>query len=238
MGAFPGSDPFQGLTGWLSSVLGFLRNAANAVVGVFKRLWDYLYNHFLKAILNALIHHKGRLWTVLQTIHQWIVRIRDYEKGLFDTYVRPLINFIQRLRAALLIFRIFHFKWAAALDNRLASMESQLTRLWLNVLGEFNRLLSYYDLIMNPTGLFRSGVYLMTALKSIGQLFGALHQAQNVPVGAADLASMEADSHLLDRQATINNATLTAATGIQPEYKTRQDAIWSALTDMGYTERA
>ena len=238
MSAFPGSDPFQGFAGWLSPVLGFLRNAANAVIGVFKRLWDYLYNHFLKSILNALLHHKGKLWTVLDTIHKWIVRIRDWERRNFDLYMRPLLNFIQRLRAALLIFRIFHVKWAAALDNRLAGMESRLAQLWLNTMGEFNRLLSYYDLIMNPTGLFRSGVYLMTAIKSIGQLIGAIHQAQNVPVGAKDLADMQADSHLQDRQVVINNATLTAATGIQPEYKTRQDSIWVVLTDMGYTRRA
>jgi hypothetical protein len=238
VGAFPGPDPFQGFAGWLSPVLGFLRNALNGALDTIKRIWDYLRHHFLRDLLDAIIHHKGKIWNVYQKIHDTIVKIRDFEKHNFDLYVRPLLNFIQRLRAALLIFRIFHVKWAAALDNRLAGMESRLAQLWLNTMGEFNRLLSYYDLIMNPTGLFRSGVYLMTAIKSIGQLIGAIHQAQNVPVGAKDLASMEADSHLQDRQVVANNATLTAATGLQPEYKTRQDAIWAVLTDMGYTERA
>lgn len=234
MGAFTGPDPFAGFNNWLSPVLGFLRGAANSIIHLIKRLWDYLYNHFLRAILNALLHHKGRIWNVLMTIKKWIMRIRDYEKRNFDLYVRPILNFLQRLRASLLIFRIFHFKWAAALDQRLAGIENELTRFFFTVLGQFNQILSYFDLIMNPTGLFRSGVYLMTAIKSIGQLIGMIHQAESVPVGAKDLADMQRDSHLLDRQVVIDNARLTSVTGLQPVFKAYQDEIWANLTAMGY----
>jgi hypothetical protein len=150
--------------------------------------------------------------------------------------VRPILNFIQRLRGALLIFRIFHMKWAAALDSRLADMEGQLARLWLNTLGQFNRILGYFDYMVNPFGLFRTGRFLWSAIKSIGDLFGILYHAQNRPLGAADLAAQDHDAHLFDRDSLLTNSQLTAVTGLQPDYRERRDDLWAILSDMGYKQ--
>lgn len=234
MGAFQGGNPLASFDSWLPPVLGLLRSTANKVIDVVRRIWRFLYDKFLKSILDALLHHKGKLWDVLLKVKTDIQRVLEYERRNFNLYVRPLLNFIQRLRGALLIFRLLHMKWAQVLDSRLSSMESQLVRLWLNVLATSNTILGYFDYFMNPFGLFRSGVFLWTAIKSIGQLIGAMHAAQSVAVGAADLVDGERVSHLLDRQQVINTTTLTAATGLQPDYATRQSAIWDRLASMGY----
>jgi hypothetical protein len=234
MGAWQGPNPLSSFDNWLTPVLGALRGSVNAILQWIKGLWEFLWNHILKRILTAGFNLLARIRKVLEPIIRTLRRIRDAQMRLFDFYVRPILNFIQRLRAALLIFRIFHLKWANALDNRLAGMESRLTALWLNVLRDFNRVLSYFDLIMDPTGYFRAGVYISTAIRSISALWATLHALPSVPLSAAASAGQAHDSHLCDFKTVRDNATLAAAAGLQPDYAAVLDAIWTELQAMGY----
>jgi hypothetical protein len=235
MGAWSGPDPFSGFSNWIGGVLDILRSTLNAVLGVLKRIWDLLWNHFLKLIIQAAINLQKRIKAFLTPIINVIKAIRAYEMQMFNLYVRPIINFIQRLRAALLIFRVLGFKWAATLDNRLAAMESQLTKLWLNVLADFNRVLSYFDLLMDPQGYFRAGTYLATAIRSIGSLFNALQDIQAVPVSAGTAQAQAHSAQMFDLKSVSNNVITTVSGDVVPDYNASYEAVWANLQSMGYT---
>ena len=235
MGAWNGPDPLGGFDNWIGGVLGTLRGWANAALQWLKSLWDFLWNHILKALLNALLRLQARLAKLLAPILKWIQRIRDWEIQNWNLYVKPILNFIQRLRSALLIFRLFHFKWAAALDTRLAGIESQLTQLWLNVYADLNRVLSYFDYILDPTGYFRAGVYLATAIKSIGGLWSIVMGAPSQPLPAGVVADQAHDATLCDFQVVLNNITATPAGDVADDYSRRYEDIWTRLQAMGYT---
>lgn len=234
MGGYPSPDPISQFSGWLGDVLSRLRTFFNSAWKWIKNLWDWLYNHILSDIINAALRLWKRVKPVIDNIVKWIKKIRAHEIAMFDQWVKPILNFIQRLRASLLIFRIFGFKWASKLDARLANIEQQLTQLYLSVLQDFNRVLSYLNLIIDPSGLFKQATYLATAIRSIGSLVNAIQGAQSSPLAGTQLDQQQHNSQLCTFAMTNANAQLTAAGGLSPDYSDAADAIRTQLVEWGW----
>ncbi len=166
---------------------------ANFLWGFFSRVL-----HFFRAIWKLGFHGVvGKLWSAFRTLRDFLHRILDpvisrihdiidYETRLFNTYLRPALNLIQRLRTSLVLFRLLHVKWAARLDARLAQIEGRIGTLGLGTLRELNTIRNYLSLILDPFGLFNPFIYVQSALRSITDLWNALHNAQERPLFASE----------------------------------------------------
>lgn len=128
----------------------------------------------LQPILNAL----KSIAAALKKIYDDVIKpalgaLRNIRKILDDVYrrwLRPIINFIQRIRQLLAIFRLFGFKWAAALDARLARIEGKIIGPYLWVLRQMNGYGSWLNIILTATGVIQRGPFLNSAYRYQGQL--------------------------------------------------------------------
>ncbi len=224
---------FRALTGVLANVLkghfSIFTSAARWVAHAMSTL--------VKKWIPGLIQEVRSLYTKLRNLAKPIIdaihRIRQIQQLYFDTYIRPILNFIQHLRQALLILRLLHVKWATALDQRLADIENKLTARFMEVLRALNLVSNYLNYILDPFGLFDSGLYLQTALRSIGALFAALHQAQMGFFGAADQADASHWSNFFHRsQADARTKTMLSG-GQVPEYTQITANIHGVMKELG-----
>lgn len=172
-----------------------------------------LVKKWIPSLISEVQHLYTKLRNLVKPVVDTIHRIRQIQEAYFNTYIRPILNFIQHLRQALVILRLMHVKFATQLDQRLANIEDQIYTRFMNVLREFNVVSDYINYILDPFGLFDSNLYLQTALRSIGGLFNALQDAQKFIVGAADKAANTADSHHFDREVMIKRVQQRLVTG-------------------------
>lgn len=179
---------FRALTGILGNVLkghfSIFTSAARWVSHAMSTLVKKWIPGLIQEVRSLYQKIRNLLKPVIDTIH----RIRQIQQLYFDDYIRPVLNFIQHLRQALLILRLLHVKFATQLDQRLSAIESQITERFLEVLRSLNLVSDYLNYILDPFGLFDSGLYLQTALRSIGSLWAALRDVQNGLLGASDKA--------------------------------------------------
>lgn len=225
---------FHALVGILGNVLKghfeIFSSAAKWVSGITRTL----IKKWIPGIIAEVqgIYHKVRNWAnpVIQTIH----RIRQIQQAYFDTYVRPVLNFIQKLRQSLLILRLMHVKFATALDQRLADIEYQIMDRFDKVLIQLNTVSDYLNYILDPTGLFDGGLYMQTALRSIGALFNALHDAQQALIGAKDAAENTKMAHYFDLNTVVDRIAKRSKSGPTAEDLANRASVRSAFQEMGY----
>ena len=251
-----GSGAGAGISGALASIINYIggldtwqTNRVNALFGglgqalgnIFGSIIDWL-KHLKDTWLGHLI---GSIWDRVKKIYKSIAGaikkiiciIQAYEdlvQQYEDKILKPIINLIQRVRRVLLIFRIFHFKFAERLDNYLAIQEAKLARIFLFQRRWLNYVIDGLNLIVDPFGLFNEGMYVKSALRSIGDLFGALWGAQNHPLGSSDARAQAQMAASLDRPQIREYAASVLATGLPPTDLATIDQIAAAFAGHGY----
>lgn len=130
-----------------------------------------------------------RVWNLYQTlrerIRQWIEpvirylqKVREYWDLIFNTYVLPVLDMIQRLRQVLLVFRLFNLKFAEKLDAQLLLLQHKIAEPFEEVRRRINSIINTLYVYMDPLGRINAGVYLQTAARSIGELIALIHRAR------------------------------------------------------------
>lgn len=168
------------LTGTGSSLKAFahdvtlsLKLAWGAFSGPIRSALSFLKDHVLdlirrvKKIIDDL---KDKIGKIIGPIIKYQKQIRDLWDHLFNRFIAPILQTIQHLRQTLTIFKVFHVKFADALDKRLAGLEGDIASRFLIVKQTINKTLSWLELIADPAGLLKTNV----VLRSLGKSFDGL----------------------------------------------------------------
>ncbi len=198
-------DAFKFVLKVLSVIIRFIVHQFRSIGAFFKHLWQGGFKDFIHKLWKWAKDLKRLAHDVFDPIICAIKVLIDYEDALFNFYLRPLLNLIQHIRSFLALLRLLHVKWAARLDARLFAIETRLANSMLNIRRELNTVRNYISLILNPFGLFNPVVLVNSIYSSIGDIWNALHVAQERALGASEL-DMEAHDKAIFRKGAYSPA--------------------------------
>jgi hypothetical protein len=101
------------------------------------------------------------------------------------------MNFLQRIRAILVIFRLLHMKWAEALDQYIADLENRINQAFLSVESDLGRVEQWLQFFADPAGVFNPIPFLNAAILSVTQLYAVLASLPSVALGAGTLQQQQ-----------------------------------------------
>jgi len=201
-GAPAGADPAKVATA-LGQLTTYIGSVGNFLLGELQNLFGWALNTLKKLFspLLAFLRHLKDTWLGQHLIHiwEWLKRIyaraKDYEQRvkevldrlkkiqdqIYNQSIKPIMDLIQRVRRVLLVFKIFHIKFAEKLDKDLAGLEGRIAKVFLDVRASMNKLIDYMNLILDPFGLIHKGLLLRSVLQTPGGIIDATRAAQNDP---------------------------------------------------------
>ncbi len=218
----------------LQTVINVIKGTIDKITSALIDIWNELFQKWLVKLITVIRNIRDKIQHWLAPLIKQIQIIRQQQQLVFKLYIQPILNFISRMRQALLILRLFHLKFAQQLDQDLATIEGKIGQAVIDMRGQLNQILGYINIILDPFGNLQYGLYIKTALSSIWALFNALHAAQDLPLGAKDQAQQSIDAHSLDAKSVQATVELSAQTGLQPSYKADMQAVYQELESMGY----
>lgn len=176
--------------------------------------------------LGTLVHDAlGNLGSIIA----YIRCVHDY---LFNRFIGPILNAIQHVRQLLVIFRLFHFKFAAQLDATLANIEYKIASRFEFVWQKMNELLSWAQIISTPTGLFNPVILWGSLMRDIAILRGLTGTGPAAPLLPSDQASQALDRGLFSTGA-VAGRTSTWSEGKLPDvFATRLSLVRSKVAQI------
>ena len=218
-----------------SAWLGGSITAALQELGTFvAQVWDILVNGVLVKLYNLIqkiLAALRRFFDPLLKLLQAYKAILDY---YFNTYIKPIFDFLQRLRRVLAIFRLLGFKWAAKLDQDLAAIEGKITAAFLKVQTSLNQVIDWITFITDPLGIFNPVLYTLSAIASIGDLFNALWQSQTWGIPAGPTPDQQAAAAKYTQAQALLQFHAMAQTGVLPDDAARAAQIGQVFQSLGY----
>jgi hypothetical protein len=133
-------------------------------------LWDWLQRTIIQRLQNLLQRIHDALKRILGPLLDYIRRMRDLYRQLWLQYVKPIYDFLQRVRRVLVLFRLLGFKWAKRLDARIVALETAITNAFLATYKNLNLLANWINYIIDPFGVFQPSVWLRSIAQSIGAI--------------------------------------------------------------------
>lgn len=227
------------------AIVGALQAALSTVIGglvsTFQKLsqwiiaaFDFLTKSWLPKLITAIQHIRAKIQAWLAPLIRQIQIIRQQQQIVFNLYIKPILTLIQRARQALLLLRLFHLKFAAQLDQDLATVEGKITQVVVAQRAALNTVVGYINIILDPLGNLQWGPYIRTALQGIGALKAAVWAVSNSPLGAQDQAQQAVDAQTFSAKSINANTQLTAQIGVQEPYKRAGQDIRARLQALGY----
>lgn len=156
---------------------------------------------FIARIVGDMIGNLAKavrgIWDALQKVYKDVIQpalraLKNIRKILDDVYrkwLRPIINAIQIMRRFLAIFRAFGFRWAAALDTRLAQIEGRIIGPFLWITRQLNGYGAWINVILTAGGVFQRGPFLNSVYQNIGQITNLWWISQANQLGTAPAIS-------------------------------------------------
>src|SRR5215471_3098732 len=234
---------FGVLTADITATNSLLGGLGDAVHSVFSGLWTWLTNlwqwlndHLIQKLKDLIDKIKDKLTKIFGPLLCHLKIEIDAYKKLWNTYVKPIFDFLQRVRRVLVIFRLLGFKWAKKLDQRIVALENAITQSFLGVLANLNRLADWINFIIDPFGLIQPNVWLGSIAQSVGAMIGIVFGQMsstsfqstafdyNVPDGYLNASPMQA------------RITQRYAVGDLPDDTAMLNSLKAAAAQMGYTD--
>lgn len=201
-GGFDFGGIFDPLLGYLAAIIQAIIDFLNALVGALVNVLNFLYQGELgifdftrkgdlsvwKALKNIVddvfkLHVLKALHDLLslyQALQKWIQKLKaflDRMRRIQQLYhaqaFKRVINLIQRIRKILVLFRIFHLKFATKLDDWLARVEGKLITREAELARKTNEVIGWLNWILDPRALFRAAPMFGTARRSLTGILGA-----------------------------------------------------------------
>src|SRR6267143_922412 len=186
-GGFDFGGIFDGLLGYLAAVIQAIIDFLNQLVGALVQVLNFLYTTSLgifgfskdgltkiwtglknimdqvfKVHVLAALHHLLSLYQKLQVwvrkLKAFLERMRRIQQLYHAQAFKRVINLIQRIRKILVLFRIFHLKFATKLDNWLAQIEGKLITREAELARKTNEVIAWLDVIGDPVQAYRKGL--------------------------------------------------------------------------------
>ena len=209
-----------------------------ALVAVFKIVGKFLlhiWTNYIKRGITWLASHvqKLRAW-LKRTIGPIIKRLEKIKKW-YDQHILKqqlrLLQMIQAIRRFLGILRLFHIKWASALDNALVDIQNRIEHSIAIVRGTLNQIINTLALVFDPTLLIRRnalGASLLSNLGAVKRIFG---YGDGRILSASEQATIERDHSLYFAATAKAHLETLNATGLTDDDKARRAALAKALAE-------
>jgi hypothetical protein len=172
----------------LQSVAAALWSALSTIWGWLTNAWDWLHTNVIAPIVdwiqNVTEWFSELIAPLKQWIQQWIAMYRWY----WENIIKPGLDFIQRLRSFLVIFRLAGFKWAQELDAYLSNVEFKVENAFLAVWQNLNLLANWINFLVDPFGNIQGAVLLGSISPIAGAIYAALWGLQNGSLAAGSQA--------------------------------------------------
>lgn len=221
----------QAIIAFLNALVGAIVNALNflyaGILGSFQFNFagDVFILRWLRRALEAilqggLIKALSHLYSLYQKLRAfllklkaWLDRLHALQQKYMLQSLRRIINMIQRVRKVLVIFRLFHVKFAARLDAWLAGIEGKLIRNLFLMARKSNTIISWLNWLIDPLGQIKRNVLLRSLFaaldalmmgltgKSWAAVFGLSKTGGTAPLHTAPISkTMDISAkHLLDQ---------------------------------------
>lgn len=165
---------FQFLVQVLNAVWQFLLTALQAIADGFKYLWDHFFKRILTAIPDLLKKAHQWLEDHLGKLLKFLQKLRTAYVRWYNTYMRPFLQMLQRIRQYLVILRFLHIGIAARLDTFLAQLQARIVQSFTTVVATINTLVDIANALQDPRMLLRKPVLLISLRRQIPALIHAL----------------------------------------------------------------
>jgi len=222
------------IAGVLGSFIKWAIKAVGALAGFIGALWKWLRDSILKKIIDTIKRLHDYLKNLFKPITDLIDRYRVMLRRLFQQYVKPMLDFLQRVRRVLLVFRLLGFKWAKQLDARIVKIENEISAAFLGTWKNLNILSDWLNFIVDPLGLFQPRALLGSIGRSIGAIIASIQHAQLSNPAAYTAADQAADDTYFSLAASQARDHLRATVGALPEDLFEQQELTLLWTMEGF----
>jgi hypothetical protein len=166
----------------LNFVAHFFYQLALDIKNAFKWLWDNIVKRALVKALEVFVKVRQWLQKVFGPVIRFLHRLRAWYDFYFRKWVVPILRILRQIRQTLQIFRLLGFKWAARLDARLAGIENKIVQAYELIRQNLNRVISWIDLIVDPTFLLRRSPLFGAIIRSAPELRNLMLQTVTTPL--------------------------------------------------------
>jgi phage-related protein len=232
---------FNTMFGDISATNALLGGLGDAVHSVFSTLWTWITNlwqwfhdHIIQKLQDLIDKIKDKLKKIFGPLLCHLRQQIDAYKKLWNQYVKPIIDFLQRVRMAILIFRLLGFKWAKKLDQRIVALENAITNSFLGVLANLNRLADWLNYIIDPFGIFQPSIWFGSISQSVGAIVNLVLGRMIDPLAVTGKTSYVIPAGYLTQSAINARMAARRATGLLPEDQAIDDSLKAAARTLGY----
>jgi len=208
------------------------------LVVIFRKLQKFLlhiWQNYVKAAITWLATHyqKLRAWlkrTItpilkrLQKIKQW------YDQHILKQQLR-LLQILQTMRRFLGILRLFHVKWAIALDNTLADLQNRIEESIRIVRGVLNEIINTLAMVLDPTLLIKTNVLGASLLANLGAVKRIFGYGGNRIFTGDEVTTIDRQHSLYFASTVQTHQQALIASGPNQEDLDNRKAARQALTD-------
>lgn len=167
------------------------------VVRGFQKAWDFLrltYDNVLKPawqkFWKIVDWAHDTLARLFQPILSFLDRIRGWVLGIYNEYVRPILDVIGVVRRALRILAALGVDWARALDRKLAELEEKIQLPFTWVIGKLNEIVNVIDRVVTADGLFQRLALIRSVERDMRYVGRAFVNWRSAPITADDFAEL------------------------------------------------
>ncbi len=155
-------------------IFGFSFKSLNEVYKGLKNIMDQVFKVSVVAALKHLLSLYQKLQVWIRKLKAFLDRLQKIQQLYHAQAFKRVINLIQRIRKILVLFRIFHLKFATKLDAWLAGIEGKLITREAEIQRKTNEIIGWINFIADPTKLFRLSPLAQSLYRYIRGLRGVL----------------------------------------------------------------
>src|SRR5215472_3603362 len=213
---------------------GVVKATADELRKLADRIWEILQNGEIVKLWKWVKKILSKLKRWAEWLRKYLQQLKKQIDWYYNTYIRPIMDRLQRIRRVLFLFRILGFKWARKLDQDIAKLEAKINQQFLLTQKAINQVIDWVTFITDPFGLFNPVIFALSAIKSIGDLFNALWQAQTFGLPSFPTTDQRADARKFSRDVTLSQFHETVTTGLLSDDRARVAALTKAFQGLGY----
>ncbi len=219
----------------LSGIFNFFYRGLKFLIDHLRAVAEWIHTRLIGRIIEWVQNIKAKLHQIFDPILKVLRQIKAIQDQWYNQVLKPIFDFIQRLRRVLLVFRLLHIKWATKLDKYLADQEAKVARAFLDVRAKMNELITWVNFVIDPFGNIYSNVFLNTALTSINALWALLWGAQKGSLTAQEQAGQAHDAKIGTRNNTLSEVRLRSQTGLTPDDTALREEALANFAALGFT---
>ena len=170
-GFFAGLGSFFG---GLSSLLDALGKLAAKLLALLQHIWQFIVKKIIGGILSALGSLSAWIEAKLQPVLDFLKNLRNILARYYNTYLRPMLVWMQRVRQFVHILALLHIHIAQRLDTFLANLQAKILQGFYTVTGAINTLTQILLALQDPQYLIRHPVLLVSIRRQIPALIRAV----------------------------------------------------------------